>query len=63
MVVFYLGLELVSKEELDRGGLGRAGRERGRGRGWSGWGCGRRARSGRAKLRRGDAALVRFRRA
>jgi hypothetical protein len=56
MVVFYLGLELVSREELDGGWLGRAGRGRGRGRGWSGRGSGRQARSGRAKLWRGDVA-------
>jgi hypothetical protein len=31
MVVFYLGLELVSSEELDGGGLGRVGHGLGRG--------------------------------
>jgi hypothetical protein len=44
MVVFYLGLQLVSREELDGGGGGgyRA--------------SGRRARPGRVKLRRGSTA-------
>jgi hypothetical protein len=63
MVVFYLGLELVSREELDGGGIGRAGRGRDRGCWWSGRGCGRRARLGRAKLQRGNAASAWFRRA
>jgi hypothetical protein len=63
MVVFYLGLELVSGEDLDRGGLGQVGHGHGRGCGWSDGGCGRWAQRGGAPARRRFGETARFRRA